>query len=150
MNRRLRRSAVAAGEMIGTALLGFLIASLLAGATGGLGLLSTVEFGPPVGAILAFGPYSRPASAWQIGATRSVDHRHCILQPAIMAESRGSMVVERRLADGRTFYAHWRGGPTSEGGEDCGSAVDITLDLAAMQTLVNADPDARHWHPMGS
>jgi len=149
MNRRSRRSVVAAGETIWTALLGFLIASLLAGAAGGLSLLRTVEFGPPVGEILVFGPYSQPASAWQISATRSADHRHCILQPAIMAASDGSIVVERRLADGRTFYAHWRGGPTSEGADDCGSAVDITLDLVAMQTLINADPDARHWHFVG-
>ena len=66
-----------------------------------------------------------------------------------MAVSQGSMVVERRLPDGRTFLAHWAGGPTSDDAGNCGSDVDLAIGLAAMQTLVSADATAVHWHFIG-
>jgi len=60
------------------------------------------------------------------------------------------MVVERRLSDGRTFLAHWAGGPTSDDAGNCGSDVDLAIGLAAMQTLVSADATAVHWHFIGT
>ena len=138
-----------ATEVIGTALLAGLIASLLASAVGATTLLGTIQFGPRVGEILQFGPYGQLTPEWRVDAVRSSDHRHCVLKPAVMGTVRGSMVVERRMPDGRTFQAHWIGGPTSEGAENCGSAVDLTLGLVQMQTLLNADAAVRHWHFIG-
>jgi hypothetical protein len=66
-----------------------------------------------------------------------------------MGKVHGSMVVEQRLPDGRTFRAHWAGGPTSDGDGNCGSAADLTLGLVEMQTLLNADAATRHWHFVG-
>lgn len=148
MNRR-RRLAYYSQEQIGTVLLACLIAGLLAGGVGVVALLPLVQLGPEVGEILHFGPYGQMAPSWRIDATRSADHRRCVLQPAVMGTEHGSMVVEQRLADGRTFRAHWAGGPTSSGDKDCGSPADLTLGLVEMQTLLNADAASRHWHFAG-
>lgn len=134
--------------MIGTALQACLLAGLLASAVGVAAWLHAMQFGPPVGEILRFGPYGQPAPIWQIQAVRSSDHRRCVLKPAVMAMAHGSVVVERRLA-GPTFQAHWAGGPTSDGDGNCGSAADLTLGLIEMQTLVNADGAGRHWSVVG-
>ncbi len=132
-------------DMIDTALMACFIATLLASGVAAATQLRSLEMGPPVGEILRFGPYAQPGPTWQIDAVRSVDRRRCVLQPVVMAQARGSLVVEQRLADGRTFLAHWVGGPTSDGGVYCGSAVDLTIALPEMQTLVNADAAARHF-----
>ena len=129
----------------------FLIAGLLAGATGTLAVLTTIQFGPPVGAILTFGPYGRPGPIWHVAAVRAVDHRQCVLQPAFMAAAPGSLVVEGRSGDGHTFRAHWAGGPTSDKANDCGSIADLNILLPAMQTLVDADTIGhQHWSFIGS
>jgi len=128
-----------------------LIAALIAGApVCVLSLLSRMEFGPPVGAILTFRSYDQPRPTWHLDAKQSSTDRSCILKPAVMAVSHGSMVVERRLPDGRTFLAHWAGGPTSDDPGNCGSDVDLAIGLAAMQTLVSIDATAAHWHFVGS
>jgi hypothetical protein len=103
-----------------------------------------------VGEILHFGPYDGWNPVWQIDAERWPDRRHCVLKPAVMAAAHGSLVVEQRRGDGRTFRIHWAGGPTSDGGADCGSAADLTVGLTAMQTLLNADTAAQHWPFIGS
>jgi hypothetical protein len=148
MNRR-RRLAADAMETIGTALLACLIASLLASVVAAATLLDTVQFGPDVGEIVQFASYGHLAPEWRISAERSSDHRYCVLQPATMAAVHGSMVVEQRAADGRTFRAYWVGGPTSEGDTNCGNTADLTLGLVEMQTLRNADAASRHWAFVG-
>jgi len=115
-----------------------------------LSLLSQVQFGPRLGEILTFQSYDQPRPTWRVDAKQSSNNRSCILKPAVMAVSHGSTVVERRLADGRTFVAHWAGGPTSDDAGNCGSDVDLAIGLAAMQTLVSADTTAVHWHFIGS
>jgi hypothetical protein len=150
MSRWRQRVANYSGEIIDTALLASLLAALLSSVVGVLTLLTSLRIGPPVGQILTFGPYDQPAPVWQVDATRLADHRRCVLKPALMAAAPGSMVVERRLPDSRTYQVHWIGGPTSEGDRDCGRAVDLILGLPAMQTLVNADAAAWHLHGIGS
>ena len=147
MSRRPPRVRARAVETLETVL----IAALIAGApVGALSLLSQVQFGPPVGQILTFRSYDEPRRTWHVDAKQSATNRPCILKPAVMAMSRGSMVVERRMPDGRTFVAHWAGGPTSDDAGNCGSDVDLAIGLAAMQTLVSVDATAVHWHFIGS
>ena len=147
MSRRRSRVRDRAVETLETVL----IAALIAGApVWALSLLSQVQFGPPVGEILTFGSYDQPRPTWHVDAKRSSTNRSCILKPSVMAVSHGSMVVERRLSDGRTFLAHWAGGPTSDDAGNCGSDVDLAIGLAAMQTLVSADATAVHWHFIGT
>lgn len=145
MNRRRQRLATTTVEIIDTALLACLVAGVLVGVVAAVTLLRTLQMGPPVGEILRFGPYPEATPLWRIDAVRSADHRHCILQPAVMEKAHGSVVVEQRFADGRTFLVHWEGGPTSDGAANCGSAMDLILGLPEMQTLVNADAAGRHF-----
>jgi hypothetical protein len=150
VNRWRYRAVNRAIELFETVLLAALLAGSLICAVGALSLLPQVEFGPPVGEILTFGWYGRPTPTWHVDATQSSNNRHCLLEPAVMAATHGSMVVERRMPDGRTFLAHWAGGPTSDDAGNCGSDVDLTIGLAAMQTLVSVDAKAVHWHFVGS
>ena len=147
MSKRRSRVRDRAVETLETVL----IAGLIAGApVYALSLLSQVQFGPPVGEILTFRFYDQPRPTWHVDARQSSTNRACILRPVVMAVSHGSMVIERRLADGRTFLAHWAGGPTSDDAGNCGSDVDLAIGLAAMQTLVSVDGASVHWHFIGS
>jgi len=139
LDRRRQRIARSASAIIEAALPAFLIAGILVAATDSAAVLDNLDFGPPVGQILTFGPYSQPGPVWHVTVARAPGQRPCVLQPAIMATAPGSMVVESRSADGRVYRAHWAGGPTSDHASDCGAAADLTIALAAMQTLVNAD-----------
>jgi hypothetical protein len=128
-----------------------LIASLLIAMTAELAFLNHIQFGPPVGAILTFGPYLHPVPIWHLTVLRDSDQRRCLLQPAVMATAPGSLIVEARSADGRSFRAHWAGGPTSDRAHDCGNGADLTISLPAMQTLMNADGlSHQHWERIGS
>lgn len=150
MNGWRYRAVSRAREILETMLLAALLAGALIGADGALSLLSRVQFGPPVGAILTFGWYGSTTRTWHVPAMQSSTNRLCALQPSVMAAAHGSMVVERRMPDGRTFLVHWAGGPTSDDAGNCGSDVDLTIGLAAMQTLVSVDATAPHWHFIGS
>jgi hypothetical protein len=150
MNRRRSRLLRGANEMLGTASQAFLVAGLLTGLVAAASLLQSLEFGPPVGEILHFGPYHGWTPVWQVDAHNASDHRACVLKPAVMAMARGSAVVERRQNDGRTFLIHWAGGPTSDPRTDCGHTADLLLGLSAVQTLLNADVAGQHWYFGGS
>ncbi len=150
MNRWRYRVVNRAIELFETILLAALLAGALISAVGALSLLPQVQFGPPLGEILTFGWYGQLTPSWHVDAVQAATHRHCLLKPAVMAATRGSMVVERRMPDGRTFLAHWAGGPTSDDAGNCGTDVDLTIGLGAMQTLVSVDAKAVHWHFVGS
>ncbi len=152
--RWARRIVGNIGDVLAVALSPSLLASLLiamAAMTAELALLDHIQFGPPVGAILTFGPYYHPAPVWHLTVLRDSDQRRCLLQPAVMATAPGSLIVEARSADGRSFRVHWAGGPTSDRAHDCGNGADLTIGLPAMQTLLNANGFGhQHWEFIGS
>lgn len=150
MSRRRQRLMQEANEIAGTASLACLLAGLLAGMVAAVALLQSVQFGPPVGELLQFGPYEGWKPVWQIAAERTQDGRRCLLQPAIMAASHGSIVVEQRMEDGPRFLLHWAGGPTSAGPTDCGTTANLVVRLNAMQMLLNANSAGRDWNFIGS
>src|ERR1700722_4321952 len=96
VNRWRPRLATNTVDMIDTALLACFVVTLLASAVAVATQLRYLQMGPPVGAILRFGPYAQPGPIWRIDAVRSVDRRRCVLQPTVMARAYGSMVVEQR------------------------------------------------------
>ena len=149
MKRWRSRAVNRAIALSETILLAILLAGALTSAVGALSLFPQVQFGPPVGEILTFGWYGQPTPAWHVNAMQASTNRYCILKPAVMAATHGSMVVERRMQDGRTFLAHWAGGRTSDDAGNCGSDVDLAIGLAAMQTLVSVDAKAVHWYFVG-
>ncbi len=146
MNRRFTRVGTAVGECAGTALLACLVASLLAGAAAAAAFISTVEFGPRVGDILAFRTEGYISPNWQIDAVRAADGAHCALEPAVMSTGGGSIVVEQRLADAWTYRVHWAGTQTGNGPGGCGSKADLILALTSLQALVNiAGSGVQRW-----
>jgi hypothetical protein len=55
--------------------------------------------------------------------------RSCILDPQVMKQFGGSLLVEStRLHPALSFRVHWMGSHTSDKATDCGSAVDLRLD----------------------
>lgn len=134
--------------MAGVALLACLVAGLLVSAVGMLALLQTLQIGPGVGEILVFGPYDQPVSGWKVQALRVADRQRCVLNPTIMAQAPGSMVVEQRQGNASSFLVHWTGGGTSGPGQDCGHSADLRLGLQQMQAMANA-AQAAHWQVFG-
>ena len=151
VNRRRQRVADHAGEVVSTVLIACLIASLLASTVAAAAVFNRLQFGPRVGEILRFRPGGYIPADWGIPAERLSDHRICLLEPAVLSAERGSIVVEQRRSDGWYFHAHWAGGRTSAGANDCGSSADLQLGLTAMQALVNAAGGSvgAHWHFVG-
>lgn len=145
MNRRRQRTAHRATELVEAFLLAIPLAGVLIGVVGALSLVPQVQFGPPVGEILTFGQYGLLTPRWHVSAVQATTNRYCVLKPAVMAVAQASMVVERRMPDGRTFLAHWAGGPTSDDAGNCGNDVELAIRLPAMQLLVGADTHAVHW-----
>ena len=62
----------------------------------------------------------------------------CKLQPVVMASAGGSLVVERRTNNSRTYQVHWAGRQTSEPTSDCGPAADLLVSRIDLQLLSNA------------
>ena len=60
----------------------------------------------------------------------------CLLQPDVMAASGSSLVVEATLPGARpAFAAHWAGGRTAAGADDCGSSADIAVTSGDLERL---------------
>ena len=62
----------------------------------------------------------------------------CKLQPVVMASAGGSLVVEQRINNSRTFRVHWAGRQTSEPASDCGATADLLVSRIDLQLLSNA------------
>jgi hypothetical protein len=143
---RSRREA--ADETVVTLVL-WLVAGALLTATVGFWALTTLEqFGPSVGAVIAFRPDAQASDWWQINARFSdaprfdrVDSfagRKCVLSPGTMRASGGSIIVEARsLTRPPVYRVHWAGGHTSRGAGDCGDAADLVLSRAELIKLAN-------------
>lgn len=108
-------------------------------------VLQLDEFRPKVGDIVAFKPGSQDTDMWQmtIPATSiSAMGRPvaaCSLDPNIMAEKGGSLVVEGLQEKPTLQYRlHWAGSETARSGGDCGSSVDLLVSRTDLQRLANA------------
>ena len=62
----------------------------------------------------------------------------CKLQPVVMASAGGSLVVERRTNNSRTYLVHWAGQQTSDPASDCGTTADLLVSRTDLQLLSNA------------
>ena len=88
-----------------------------------------------IGDIIAFNrPAIDPAPA-PLAVTRA-DGTACVLDPALLANQGGSLVVEGAATAGTPAYrVHWAGPRTASGAQDCGSVADLTLDETALNAL---------------
>ncbi|HUB12149.1 MAG TPA: hypothetical protein VMB34_09335 [Acetobacteraceae bacterium] len=63
----------------------------------------------------------------------------CMLQPGVMRQSGGSLVVEAVVnAATRRYRVHWAGGRTSDTGADCGRTADLLLTPGDIGVLLFA------------
>ena len=108
-------------------------------------VLQLDEFRPKVGDIVAFKPGSQDTDMWQmtipgtlvsaIGAPQA----SCALDPNVMAEKGGSLVVEgREDAPTVQYRVHWAGTQTARSAEDCGASADVLVSRTDLQRLANA------------
>ena len=125
-------------EVVRTAVLGSLIAALLASSVAMVSAATRIEIGPKVGDILVFPRGAHMPTDWEFTVmTTAVPAATCSLSPAIMAAEGGSLVVEQRLQGPRTFQVHWAGIRTSTDGPDCGGSAELVVSNADLQLLSN-------------
>ena len=97
------------------------------------------HWGPGVGDIVSFaapGPALAPAVTFAVARLAADGQETCRLDSTTMARGGGSLVVEAAAPGQRDGYrAHWAGGPTSTGADDCGRQAELVLsgsDLGAL------------------
>ena len=128
------------GGQLRTALIAGVIAMLLASAAAVVAAARTIDLGPKVGDILVLRPGARFPADWEFTVVIASDQLpvSCQLQPVVMASAGGSLVVEQRTNNSRTYRVHWAGRQTSEPASDCGSAADLLVSRIDLQLLSNA------------
>jgi len=108
-------------------------------------VLQLDEFRPKVGDIVAFRPASQDADMWQmtIPATlvsaSGAPESGCTLDPNVMADKGGSLIVEG-LQDKPTlqYRVHWAGSATAHSAESCGVSAELLVSRTDLQRLANA------------
>ena len=108
-------------------------------------VLQLDEFRPKLGDIVAFKPGSQDADMWQmtVPATLVSSTGHalgaCTLDPNVMAEKGGSLIVEGLQQSPELHYTlHWSGVRTTDHGVNCGDAAELSVTRTDLQRLANA------------
>ncbi len=108
-------------------------------------VLQLDEFRPGIGDIVTFKPGSEDPDLWQtiIPATlisaMGSPVAACSLDPNVIAEKGGSLVVEG-LQDKPSlqYRLHWAGTGTARADGNCGASADILVSRTDLQRLANA------------
>ena len=97
------------------------------------------------GCLVAFKPGSQDTDMWQMTipgtlvAAIGAPQASCALDPNVMAEKGGSLVVEgREDAPTVQYRVHWAGTQTARSAEDCGASADVLVSRTDLQRLANA------------
>jgi hypothetical protein len=140
-NQRHSNAEPAIGTIIPVSIVAVLLVAVLIGV-----VIRCPIFEPGIGDIIAFDaptilsggePFQvsiapAPNDAVQPAST-------CFLQPDVMTQSGGSLIVEgRQTDDAGSFLVHWSGAHTSLGGKDCGQSAELLLtptDLLALASF---------------
>jgi hypothetical protein len=105
-------------------------------------VLEMDEFRPKLGDIVSFKPGSADTDMWQMNipaAVVSAPQTVCTLDPNVMADKGGSLVVEGRQDQPTLLYrVHWAGSATARASAGCGSAADLMVSRTDLQRLANA------------
>lgn len=108
-------------------------------------VLQLDEFRPKVGDIVAFKPGSADPDMWQmtiparlVSAT-ALPQAACTLDPNVMADKGGSLIVEgREDAPSIEYQVHWAGSQTARTAGNCGRSADLLVSRTDLQRLANA------------
>jgi hypothetical protein len=108
-------------------------------------VLQLDEFRPKLGDIVAFRPGSQDTDMWQmtIPATVVSDDgtpvAACNLDPNVMAERGGSLIVEGvRSKPTLQYTIHWSGTRTTKDQTSCSDAANLVVSRTDLQRLANA------------
>lgn len=108
-------------------------------------VLQLDEFRPKVGDFVVFKPGSQDTDMWQLTIPATVLSASgapvaaCSLDPNVMAETGGSLVVESRRDEPSLQYGiHWAGAETAQASGNCGSSADLLVSRTDLQRLANA------------
>ena len=105
-------------------------------------VLQLDEFRPEVGDIVVFRPPSQNPIVSQMtvpAAATSFHGAECSLDPNVIAEEGGSMIVEGRQDEPSLLYrVHWAGSKTALASGNCGGSAGLLMSRADLQKLANA------------
>ena len=108
-------------------------------------VLQLDEFRPKVGDIVAFKPGSEDTDMWQMTipaqlvSTTGSPQAACTLDPNVMADKGGSLIVEgREDVPSVEYQVHWAGSKTAQTSGNCGASADLLVSRVDLQRLANA------------
>ena len=108
-------------------------------------VLQLDTFRPKLGDIVAFRAGSQDTDMWQmtipatLATTAGARGDGCSLDPNVMAENGGSLVVEARQDDPAGQYlVHWAGSATAAAPGNCGDSANLMVSRTDLQRLANA------------
>jgi hypothetical protein len=103
------------------------------------------EFRPKVGDIVAFRAGSQDTDMWQMSipatvvSATGVPLAECDLNPNVMADKGGSLVVEGSQDQPSLQYRiHWAGAETARTSGNCGDSVNLLVSRTDLQRLANS------------
>jgi hypothetical protein len=108
-------------------------------------VLQLDEFRPKVGDIVVFKPASQDTDMWQMIIPATLVSAvgsplaDCSLNPNVMADKGGSLIVEGLEDDPSLQYrVHWAGSATAQTTGNCGGSADLLVSRTDLQRLANA------------
>ena len=121
------------------------MAIMLTGCLSTFLVLQLDEFRPRVGDIVTFKPGSQDSDVWEMTIPATVVSpagalsQTCSMDPNVMAEQGGSLVVEGRTdTPGASYRVHWAGAQTAATSASCGSSANLSVSRTDLQRLANA------------
>jgi hypothetical protein len=107
-------------------------------------LMNLESLRPGVGDIVVYRSSVQQQDVWQLQVSKyratSHDSDICVMDPAVMAEEGGSLVVEARddASLEAPYRLHWAGAHTAHGAGDCSGSADLEVSRTDLQKLANA------------
>lgn len=121
------------------------MAIMVTGCVSTLLVLQLDEFRPQVGDIVAFQPGSQDTDMWQITIPATLVSAEgspvgeCALDPNVIGETGGSLIVESRQDEPSLRYmVHWAGSATAATKGNCGYSANLMVSRTDLQRLANA------------
>ncbi len=107
-------------------------------------LMNLEALRPKVGDLIVFRPTTQAQDMWQIQVQAyrptALGRVACVLDPAVIVEHGGSLIVEARddAHPDQQYRLHWAGMHSANGQGDCSGSAELTVSRTDLQKLANA------------